>query len=390
LTQPDRILLVDDEPLVLEGLRRVLSRQYDLAFAQDGMEALRRLNTDGPFAVAICDLRMPGMHGLELLREMRKQAPETVRMVLSGTADLDTAMVAVNDGEVFRIHTKPVPTDVLLASVAAAVKRYRDKADVARCRFAAADFSRALNAGELRLFVQPQYDIAQRRVCGAEALVRWQHPQRGLLPPGAFLAEAEAEGAMPALTAWVMEAACTAVSAWRTHMAPNITISVNITANDLADPAFPTRVRTTLSRHDLPAQALELEVVEGAAIDADTAPRAALDVLRDIGVTLSLDDFGTGYSAFGQLCNLPIHKLKIDRIFVADAAHDANALRIVEAIVRLGLDLDLTVITEGVETAAQLEALREAGCNLFQGYHIARPMPSARFPDWYLTYRGVY
>lgn len=386
MAHPDRILLIDDEPLLLEGLRRVLSQSYALTLAHDGREALQRLETDGPFAAAICDLRMPGMHGLEVLREMRRRSPETVRIVLSGTADLDAAMTAVNDGEVFRIHTKPVATEVLLASVAAAVDRHHQALEGAQAR--SAGFYRGLAAGEMRLFVQPQYDIVARRVCGAEALVRWQHPEHGLLAPGAFLAEAEAEGAIPALTAWMLEAACAAAAAWRDTLAPDLTIAVNITANDLADPAFAERVRAALDRASLPATALELELVEAAALGADTEPRTALHALRDIGVTLSLDDFGTGYSAFGHLRHLPIQKLKIDRIFVADAVRDANARRIAETIVRLGHDLDLKVITEGVETAAQLEALREAGCRLFQGYHIAHPMPAAQFPSWFATYAG--
>ncbi|MGE4528306.1 MAG: EAL domain-containing protein [Rhodospirillaceae bacterium] len=386
MTHPDRILLIDDEPNVLSGLSRVLGRHYALSLARGGEEALRLLEAEGPFAAAICDLRMPGMHGLEVLREMRRRSPAMVRMVLSGTADLDAAMTAVNDGEVFRIHTKPVATDVLLASVAAAVERHHRDAGTPTAEPAAA-FPRALTAGEMRLYVQPQYDVAHRRVRGAEALVRWQHPQRGLLPPGAFLGEAEASGAIPALTAWMLAAACAAAAAWRRDLDPELTIAVNITVNDLAEPEFPQRVRAALAASGLPAAALELELVEGAALDAEAVPRGALDALTEIGVTLSLDDFGTGYSAFGQLRHLPVKKLKIDRIFVSDAATDASALRIVEAIVSLGHDLSLMVLAEGVETKEQMEALAAAGCRLFQGFHIAHPMPAAEFPAWFAAHR---
>ncbi|WP_337998140.1 EAL domain-containing protein [Oleispirillum naphthae] len=383
MTHTDRLLLIDDEPNVLEGLRRMLGQHYALSFACGGEEALRLLETEGPFAAAVCDLRMPGMHGLDVLREMRLRAPATVRLVLSGTADLDAAITAVNDGEVFRFHTKPVPTDVLLASIAAAVEHHHHNATPAAVPKVAEDFARALAAGEMRLYVQPQYDITRDRVHGAEALVRWQHPARGLLPPGAFLAEAEAADAIPALTSWMLTAACTAAAAWRRELCPDITIAVNITANDLADTDFPARVRAALAAAALPAAALELELVEGAALDAETVPRGALAALTAIGVTLSLDDFGTGYSAFGQLRRLPVKKLKIDRIFVADAATDASALRIVEAIVSLGKDLDLSVIAEGVETPEQSEALQRAGCKMVQGFLIARPMPAEDFPAWY-------
>ncbi|MBN2751091.1 MAG: EAL domain-containing response regulator [Rhodospirillaceae bacterium] len=381
----DHILLIDDEPYILDGLRRILERRYTLGLAGNADEALALLETSGPFAAVVCDLKMPGMGGLELLRELRRRSPDTVRMVLSGTADMTAAITAVNDGEVFRFHTKPVPTDVLLASVAAAVARYNreGKGHPNNKTRNVYDFPSALKRNELRLFVQPQYDITHNRICGIEALIRWQHPKLGLLLPGAFLADVEAIGAITQLTDWIMNAACAALATWRRDLDPTMSIAVNITANDLGDPEFPGRVKAMLTRHQLPPQALELELVEGAALDTNALPRAALSALTEIGVALSLDDFGTGYSAFGYLRHLPIHKLKIDRIFVSDIATDANALHIIEAIIGLGQILNLTVIAEGVETKKQMDALNHVGCHLFQGFHIARPIPMQDFPNWF-------
>jgi EAL domain-containing protein (putative c-di-GMP-specific phosphodiesterase class I) len=170
----------------------------------------------------------------------------------------------------------------------------------------------------------------------------------------------------------------------------DLSISVNITAGDLADPNFPARVGVALDRHRLPPEALDLELVEGAALDADAVPLAVLDLLREMGVGLSLDDFGTGYSAFGRLRHLPVRTLKIDRIFVSDADTDENALRIIQAIVSLGHDLNLRVIAEGVETPEQAEALLRCGCKMVQGYHIARPMPAEDFPAWYSSRDGKF
>ncbi len=381
-----RILLIDDEPRVLNGLRRILGRRYDVSLAQGAEEAFARIADEGPFAAAVCDLRMPGMDGLTLLRELRRYDPFMVRMVLTGTGDLNAAIEAVNDGEVFRFHTKPVPTDVLIASLAAAVQRHNRQireaslsGDEARTQ----SFNEAIANHELRLFVQPQVDIIQHRIKGIEALVRWQHPTRGLLPPGSFLSEVEATGAMRQLTDWMVEAACGALAQWRETLNTDLTVAVNITALDLADSAFSSRIGEALARHHLPPAALELELVEGAALDRNAVPRATLTTLEKMGIALSLDDFGTGYSAFGHLLHLPVKTLKIDRIFVSDADQNADALRIVEAIIDLGHDLSLLVVAEGVETQGQMDALHRVGCKLFQGFHIAHPMPAEDFTAWF-------
>jgi len=386
---PDKVLLVDDDPNVLNALRRTLGKFYHLGLAQDAEQAFILLETEGPFAAALCDLSMPGMNGLELLRELRRRDPGIIRMVLSGTGDMSTVIAAVNDGEIFRFHTKPVPTDVLLASIAAACDRHHHEAASSQSGPERSEnIAAAIRNEEFRLFVQPQYDVLNRRVRGVEALARWQHPARGLLAPGAFLAQVETAGEMPRLTDWMLASACAAIAEWRETLDPDLAIAVNITANDLADPDFPARVAAAAASRDLPHGALELELVEGAALDADAVPLAALDRLAEMGIALSLDDFGTGYSAFARLRSLPVKKLKIDRIFVSDADIDDSALRIIQAIVSLGGDLDLSVIAEGVETAEQADALKRIGCKMVQGFLIAHPMPAADFPAWFRSRLG--
>ena len=387
--EPERILLVDDEPRVLSGLRRAMGKCFDISCAQSGAEALGLAERSGPFAVMICDLKMPGMDGHAVLREFKRRFPFTVRMVLSGTGDMEQAVSAINQGEIFRFHIKPVPTDVLLASVEEAAALYRRHVAFAAAQPQGDDesaaFRSALANNEMRLYVQPQMRNEHHTLRGIEALARWEHPTRGLLHPGDFLAMGEACGAMGDLTDWMLEAACAAAAGWRKTFAPGLTIGVNITASDVGDPGFPQRIARALGRHGLPPEALELELVEGMALDGETGPRRMLKTLAAMGVGLAIDDFGTGYSALGYLRNLPMDVLKIDRIFVADLETDGNARRIVEAIIRLGWDLGLEVIAEGIETRDQMRILREAGCRTFQGYLIARPMPAADFPAWFAS-----
>jgi len=240
----------------------------------------------------------------------------------------------------------------------------------------------ALGRHEFVLFYQPKVNLLDGRVMGAEALVRWQHPQRGLLPPGEFLthlAGSELEGPFGE---WVIDTALTQMAAWRA-LGQDIHVSVNISANHLLQPAFSERLQQALARHgSVPAGHLELEVLETAAI-GDMGQ--AVEVLRRcmaLGVAFSLDDFGTGYSSLTYLRQLPVQTLKIDQSFVRDMLKDPDDLGIVQGVIELASAFRREVIAEGVETLAHGAALRRMGCHAVQGYGIARPMPAADLPAW--------
>ena len=385
----EKILLVDDEPKVLSALRRGLGHRFDLRCATSGVEALALLETEGPFAAIISDMRMPGMGGLELLCEIRRRAPETIRMILSGQSDFHAVVGAINEGAVFRFHTKPAAADVLAESIEIALLQHqREKLGGGRIDPSASlvrdvgEFRHALNTGQLRLYLQPQARMDTGDVTGAEALVRWKHPERGVLLPGHFLGIAEAAGLIGDITAWMLNAACAEIRRWLDLGQPPLRLAVNVTATDLAEADFPDLVRQIMQRHDVPALWLELELTEAAAVENMERVQATLAALALMGIKLSIDDFGTGYSSLGWLRHLPVSKLKIDRSFIEDVAEDPEAYRFLNSIMTLARDLRLTTLAEGIETAEQMTLVTRTGCDLVQGYFLARPMPAGDLQSW--------
>ena len=245
-----------------------------------------------------------------------------------------------------------------------------------------ADLGDAVRLGQLRLHYQPILRMDDDTVAGMEALVRWQHPLYGLVPPGEFVPMAEMSDLIHDLTAWVLDTAVAQAKAWR--MAGHAwRMSVNLSARNLVDESLPDQVRATLVRHDLSPECLELEITETAMM-AD--PDRALAVLTDIagfGVEIAIDDFGTGYSSFATLRHLPqVASLKIDQSFVRRMLCDPADAVVVQTMVSLARQLGLRAVAEGVETADVLAALRRCGCTEAQGYGIARPMEAAAVADW--------
>jgi diguanylate cyclase (GGDEF)-like protein/PAS domain S-box-containing protein len=233
-----------------------------------------------------------------------------------------------------------------------------------------------LNCGQLVLHYQAQVDNAGALI-GAEALVRWAHPKRGLLSPDIFIHLAEESGLILQLGEWVLQAACMQLVAWARHPASERrSVAVNISARQFRDPNFVAMVRAAVLEHGIDPNLLELELTESLLLEdvEDTITKMA--ALRALGLRFSLDDFGTGYSSLAYLKRLPLDALKIDRSFVDDVTHDANAAAIVRAILALAPKLGLSVIAEGVETDAQRQFLVRNGCNTFQGYLFGRPGPA--------------
>jgi diguanylate cyclase (GGDEF)-like protein/PAS domain S-box-containing protein len=233
------------------------------------------------------------------------------------------------------------------------------------------DLRHALDNDELRLFYQPIVHLADETLLGYEALVRWQHPTRGLLPPGAFLAAAEDNRLTSKLGAWVLHRACTDAAAWT----EDLRVHVNISARHLAEEGFSDLVADALEQSGLAPQRLELEITESTALFAAEATLHSVAVVTDHGVTLALDDFGTGYSAITALHRLPIHTVKIDRSFVADVVTEPSTAALVQGLLQLGRGMGLQVIAEGIEDLDQAEWLLRHGCAMAQGYAFGRPAP---------------
>jgi diguanylate cyclase (GGDEF)-like protein len=227
----------------------------------------------------------------------------------------------------------------------------------------------AIREGGLHLDFQPQIDVATETIAGAEALVRWEEPRRGLVAPREFIAIAEDTGMMIPLGEWVLREACSAAVAW--EGVSRGTVSVNVSLRQLEQEDFPERVARLLDETGLPAGRLELELTES--IAARESNLAVLMRLREVGVRIAIDDFGTGYSSLHLLKSLPVDTLKIDQSFVRGACRPGRDAIILESIVRLGRLLGLNVVAEGVETAEELEALTQLGCTRMQGYYLGKP-----------------
>lgn len=241
------------------------------------------------------------------------------------------------------------------------------------------ELRKALDNNEFVLFYQPKVDLATGRVTSAEALIRWIHPERGLVSPLEFIPVAEESGLIEPITDWVLETACTQTQAWHAEFGQSITIAVNISARQFRGTYLTEAVHACLARSGLPARYLELEVTESALMrDLDQAV-PLLKELKQSGVLVTLDDFGTGYSSLSYLKRFPVDKLKLDYSFVRDITSDADSASIARAVISMAHSLKLTVVAEGVETESQLEYLRRQGYDEIQGYYVSRPVPAEEF-----------
>jgi diguanylate cyclase (GGDEF)-like protein len=249
------------------------------------------------------------------------------------------------------------------------------------------DLRRALERHELVLHYQPKMTLSTGDVCGVEALVRWQHPQQGLLSPDQFIPLAEHTGLIGPLTDYVLDAALTDIRIWADR-GLHVPVAVNLSTRNLLDPELASKVAGLLRKHALPAKVLELEVTESALMTEPVRARETLTRLHDLGIGVAIDDFGVGYSNLSQLRALPVTELKIDRSFVTTMDTDIGNAHIVKGVIDLSHNLGITTIAEGVETEATMAALRIAGCDIVQGYYVAAPMRAAELTTWLGSYRG--
>jgi diguanylate cyclase (GGDEF)-like protein len=239
----------------------------------------------------------------------------------------------------------------------------------------------AIGNGELVLHYQPKVDVASQRVVGVEALVRWQHPQRGLLAPAEFVPLAERTGAIGDLTRWVLDSALAQCRAWR-DAGLDLTMAVNLAAPNIADAALPDAVAALLEHHGVPGDRLECEISEHTVMADPRRAMAILERLRGLGVKLSLDDFGTGHSSLSYLKQLPLDEVKIDRSFVMGMTEDDNDAAIVRTTIDLARNLGLEVVAEGVESETILQNLSDLACDVAQGFYLSRPLPAAELDGW--------
>ncbi|MFO1399491.1 MAG: EAL domain-containing protein [Burkholderiales bacterium] len=375
--------------------------------------------------VAAADGRMPTPPALarEAGRRLRDAAPRTASVCHIGAATF--ALLLANAGDpgsvaalveqvVMPALTAPVPVDghdVALAAPVGIALFPADGADAERLLQIAEDARRravargvrylfargesdariserrafedrlrdALADEEFVLHYQPKVELATGRIVGAEALVRWQHPELGLLPPDRFLPAIEGGGLAIELSAWALRSACARLCAWQAAGHPATSVSVNLSSRQFADASLVARVEGALREFALDPRVLELELTENIVMHDAERFGEKLHALKALGVRLSLDDFGTGYSSLRYLKRFPLDRLKIDQSFVADITTNPDDAAIVRAVISLGHSLELELVAEGVETDAQVSWLRRERCDQIQGYFFSEPVPAADF-----------
>ncbi len=252
------------------------------------------------------------------------------------------------------------------------------------------DLRQAIERNELQLYYQPQWHLQTGRIIGIEALLRWHHPRRGWIPPKIFIPLAEECGLFDYLGEWVLRGACRQMAKWQKATGMNCSIAVNISARQFHNPALAEKIEVILHETGLPSQNLELELTETVLMEDISEVMATLQRMHDLQVRLTIDDFGTGHSSLNNLKRFRLHRLKIDRCFIAHTTDNPSDAAIVETIISLGQNLDMSVLAEGVETLAQADFLKQRGCLLAQGWLFARPLEAGQLEDMLRQYGNAY
>jgi EAL domain-containing protein (putative c-di-GMP-specific phosphodiesterase class I) len=249
-----------------------------------------------------------------------------------------------------------------------------------------ASLRKALDRGEFQLMYQPRMALADGRITGVEALLRWQRPGHGLVPPDRFVSVLEDTGLILPVGAWVIRAACQQLAAWDRLGLPPLRLAVNLSARQFRHLYLASMIEDSLRENAIDPQRLEIELTETLLMEDTDATRSMLESFRRLGVRLAIDDFGTGHSSLSYIRRFAIDTLKIDRSFVQSLPDNCEDTAICSAVIALGRNMKMCVVAEGVETQEQARVLRELGCDEVQGYWISRPMPGPDFASWYVTY----
>jgi EAL domain-containing protein (putative c-di-GMP-specific phosphodiesterase class I)/ActR/RegA family two-component response regulator len=392
----NRLLVLDDDPFVPRWIRQVAEHEgYDVTVSGDLQNVRTLFRTFRPTLILI-DLTLGGYQGLDALRLLAAERC-TVPVILTGAAEAGVLHSASRFGmtldlSMAGIIAKPIELGQLRRALAAHVhgnadddtsviaRMLRDSVsgDVAtrRDQMRQEDEARlraAFEAGELRVHYQPQVALATGAVVGVEALVRWQHPTRGLISPNSFLPLAERLGLIRPMTMFVLASALDEVRGWARAGQP-VNMAVNISASLLDDPTLADEIERLCEAKMVSPEKLTLEISESATIGHVQEVADALTRLRVKGCRLALDNFGTGFSSLVELRSLPFSQLKIDKTFVGEATSRPAARAIVDAVIEFGHKIGFQIVAEGVETREALVLLKDAGCDLAQGFLISRPV----------------
>jgi diguanylate cyclase (GGDEF)-like protein/PAS domain S-box-containing protein len=380
----DRFKLVNDTQGHHVGDQVLVEVAHRLRRGLRDSDVMSRLGGD-EFVMAVGDLDQP-MHVTPVLHKLEALLSEPYliegrRLNLTpsmGVAlypdDADSVEALMQHADTAMYHAKENGRNNTQFYSAEMGRRAANRMELER------DLWRGLDQGEFCLFYQPQVCARTGRISGAEALLRWPHPQRGMVMPLDFIPVAEESGAILRLGAWALDEACRQMRQWQQDGIAPLRMAVNVSARQFRHEGLVDTVRHALARHGLPAEALTLEITESAAMERPDKAAATLAALREMGVELAIDDFGTGYSSLAYLQALPIHCLKLDRSFVLHMCSSDGDAAIAAASIALAHKLGLQVIAEGVEVECQRDALMAQDCDFLQGYFFGRPVPVSEWP----------
>jgi len=376
------VYVIDDEPELVELLCDVIEMAGLKAHGYtQGAEFFAQVEEFESSTILVLDLHMPGMDGIEVMRRLATINKPPALILISGH-DSGVLHAAEKLGrahslEILASLSKPVSLDSFQQLLKQQAWDENKNIDIAaqfdEQELLSDELYTAIQHGQLLLHYQPQLEISSGAIIGVEALVRWQHPKLGLIYPDRFIPLAEQNNWMDELTYWVIDETVKQEQRWQSE-GLSIMVSVNISADNITSLTLPEQLAELLVDNRLDPTRLTLEVTESMLMGELVTSLDILTRLRLKGIGLSIDDFGTGYSSLSQLHRIPFTELKIDRSFVANITEDSEARAIVKTCIILGHELNLQVVAEGVETQAQLEQLKQMGCDRVQGYLFSKPV----------------
>ncbi|HXQ66125.1 MAG TPA: EAL domain-containing response regulator [Alphaproteobacteria bacterium] len=376
-TSPNRLLIIDDDPQVARFVAKVAKAcDYEAITTTSAEDFRARHGTWHPTHI-VMDLQMPNTDGVELIRFLAAEKSKARLLIMSGQ-DVKVIEAVKHLGKergltMAGILSKPIRAAELRA-ILTNLKLASDVVDEDA-------LARAIQNGELFLLYQPKIEVHSRRLAGFEALVRWQHPSRGIIPPTEFIPLAEQSGLIDRLTQEVAKLALHQLSLWRGQNL-EVGVAFNISGRNLSNVGFADELASFCRNFGVRLEWVTLELTETAAAANAANAMDILSRLRLKGCRISIDDFGTGYSSMKQLQRLPFSELKVDMEFVRGCVASAGDRIIVKAIIDLAHNLGLIAVAEGVEDQATLEVLAELGCDLAQGYFISRPLSAEQTAEW--------
>jgi EAL domain-containing protein (putative c-di-GMP-specific phosphodiesterase class I) len=390
-----KTLLIDDEPFVLKLLAHQLNQigLDDLLLCESALKALEMLGSSDPtIELIFCDLQMPAMDGVQFVRNLVKLNYRGGLILVSGedTRILQSAekLARARGLRVVGTLSKPVHKSDLQALLSRSETSEQFTPRETRRQYSSEEVLHAIDAGELVNHYQPKVSLSTRRVSGVETLVRWKHPQDGLVFPDQFVPIAEESGLINQLTRVVLVNAMNDHRSWRDAKL-DLAMAINVSMDDLCDLDLPDFIANSAAETGISLSRLTLEITESRLMSDPLTVMDILTRLRLKGVALSIDDFGTGHSSLSQLRDLPFNELKVDRGFVHGVNQDTARRSILDASLRLARELNLDTVGEGVEDADDWNHLVASGCVLAQGWFISRAMPSEAIPGWIVEWNRV-